>query len=127
MEQEALLAVKSYRKDLNGGEIEKINSWISDSFIGYFGYYNDKDYEIYRGEDYRMDNVETLKNYEGKQPYWKYIDLTYNLRGDDELILSSIIEFYLKKQKVATALAMEVFKKEENEWKLYRQHMESYE
>jgi hypothetical protein len=127
MKQEALLAVQAYRKDLNEGNIEKINSWISDSFIGYFGYYNDKEYEIYRGEEYRLDNIETLKNYEGKQPFWKYIDLTHNLRTSDELILSSILEFYLENQKVATALAMEIFKKEKNGWQLFRQHMESYE
>lgn len=126
MIQEALNAVHDYRKDLNAGGIEKINNWISDHFIGYFGYYDDKEFEIYRGNAYRLDNSNTLKNYEGKNPYWKYIDLTHNLRAADEIILSSILEFYLFEEKVATALVMEVFKKEAGEWKLFRQHMERY-
>ncbi|MFS0865045.1 hypothetical protein [Fredinandcohnia sp. 179-A 10B2 NHS] len=42
------------------------------------------------------------------------------------MILSSIVTFYLSGEKAATALAMEIFKKEENGWKLYRQHMERY-
>lgn len=126
MIQEALNAVDNYRKNLNIGSIEEINTWISDDFIGYFGYYTDKDFEIYRADSYKLSNIETLKSYEGKNPYWKYIDLTHNLRTHDEIILSSILEFYLFEEKVATALAMEVFKKESGEWKLYRQHMERY-
>ncbi len=35
MENEAIRAVEEYRKDLNAGNIEKINSWVSDDFIGY--------------------------------------------------------------------------------------------
>lgn len=126
MIQETLNVVYDYRKDLNEGNIEKINKWISDDFIGYFGYYTDKDYEIYRAKSYKQGNVETIKGYEGKRPYWKYTDLTHNLRTNDEVILSSIVEFYLQEEKVATALAMEVFKKESGIWKLYRQHMERY-
>ncbi|MEH7225395.1 DUF4440 domain-containing protein [Bacillus sp. JJ1566] len=126
MFQEALNAVYDYRKDLNEGNIEKINAWISDDFIGYFGYYTDKEFEIYRVDSYKLSNIETIKSYEGKSPYWKYTDLTHNLRSPDELILSSIVEFYFQEEKVATALAMEVFKKESGVWKLFRQHMERY-
>ncbi|MDR4889791.1 DUF4440 domain-containing protein [Fredinandcohnia sp. QZ13] len=126
MIQEALDAVYEYRNDLNEGNIDKINAWISDDFIGYFGYYADKEFEIYRADSYKLDNIETIKGYEGKSPYWKYTDLTHNLRTDDEIIFSSIVEFYLQEEKVATALAMEVFKKESGGWKLFRQHMESY-
>ncbi|MEH7236861.1 DUF4440 domain-containing protein [Bacillus sp. JJ1562] len=126
MNQEALNAVYDYRKDLSEGNLEKINAWISDDFIGYFGYYSDKEYEIYRADSYKLDNIETVKGYEGKNPYWIYTDLAHSLRTDDEIILSSIVAFYLQEKKVATALAMEVFKKESGGWKLYRQHMERY-
>ncbi|WP_439876047.1 DUF4440 domain-containing protein [Bacillus mycoides] len=126
MRNEALHAVEEYRKDLNAGNIEKINSWVSNDFIGYFGYYSDRDYEVYRGDTYKEDNIETLKSYEGQSPYWKYKDLTHNLRMENELILSAIVEFYLQDKKVASVLAMEVFKKEIDGWKLYRQHMERY-
>ncbi|MED0973164.1 DUF4440 domain-containing protein [Bacillus paramycoides] len=106
--------------------VEKINSWVSDDFIGYFGYYSDRDYEVYRGDTYKEDNIETLKSYEGQKPYWKYKDLTHSLRMENELILSAIVDFYLQDKKVASVLAMEVFKKEMDGWKLYRQHMERY-
>lgn len=127
MGNEALKAVFDYRKVLNSGDVQKINEWISDDFVGYFGYYSDRDYEIYRGEAYRLDNLETFKGYEGKEPYWHYNDLTSNLRSSNELILSSIVDFYLQKEKVASALTVEVFKREANGWKLFRQHMERYE
>lgn len=127
MKDEASIAVIEYRKDLNEGDVEKINEWISNDFIGYFGYYPDKDYEIYRGESYRLDNIETFKEYRGKKPYWHYIDLTSNLRSPNELIVSSIVDFYLSEDKVASVLSLEVFKKESDQWKLYRQHMERYE
>lgn len=126
MENEAIRAVEEYRKDLNAGNIEKINSWVSDDFIGYFGYYSDKDYEVYRGDTYKEDNIEILKSYEGQKPYWEYKDLTHSLRTENELILSAIVDFYLQDKKVASVLAMEVFKKEMDGWKLYRQHMERY-
>ncbi|MGN4422958.1 hypothetical protein ACTFQN_03680 [Bacillus cereus group sp. MYBK30-1] len=45
---------------------------------------------------------------------------------ENELILSAIVDFYLQDKKVASVLAMEVFKKEMDGWKLYRQHMERY-
>ncbi|TPV47148.1 DUF4440 domain-containing protein [Bacillus dicomae] len=126
MMNEALYAIEEYRKELNAGNIEKINNWVSDNFIGYFGYYSDRDYEVYRGDTYKEDNIETLKSYEGQNPYWKYKDLTHSLRKENELVLSSIVDFYLHDKKVASVLAMEVFKKEIDGWKLYRQHMERY-
>ncbi|MHC0036915.1 DUF4440 domain-containing protein [Pseudoneobacillus sp. C159] len=126
MLNEALLAVKEYREVLNSGKIDQIKQWVSDDFIGYFGYYTDRDYEVYRGSEYKEDNIATFKAYEGKNPFWQYNDLTQNLRTPSELIISSILEFYLSGIKVATVLAMEVFKKEAGEWKLFRQHMERY-
>jgi hypothetical protein len=126
MINEGLKAVKEYRTVLNTGNAEEINKWISDEFIGYFGYYEDRDYEIYRSEQYRLDNIETFKMYEGKNPWWEFRDLTQSLREENELILSSIIDFYLLQQKVASALAVEVFRKENGVWKLFRQHMEKY-
>ncbi|MGN7359534.1 DUF4440 domain-containing protein [Paenibacillus sp. SAF-054] len=126
MFNEAIAAVAEYRKVINEGTAEEINEWISDDFIGYFGYYQDKDYAIYRGEHYRTDNTETLALYEGKNPHWEYTDLTLNMREDHELVLSAIVDFSLQGRKVASALAMEVFRKEQGAWKLYRQHMEKY-
>ncbi|MFT4416437.1 DUF4440 domain-containing protein [Fredinandcohnia humi] len=126
METEALEAVKRYRDVLNKGTVFEVNEWISNDFVGYFGYYNDRDYEVYTGESYKKGNIETLQSYEGKNPYWEYKDVTYNLRSENEIILSSIVTFYLSGKQAATALAMEIFKKEESGWKLYRQHMERY-
>lgn len=126
MLQEALNAIEQYRNVLNTGTVFEVNEWISDNFIGYFGYYHDRDYEIYRGESYKLDNIETFKAYEGKNPLWSYSDLTHSLRSPDEVILSSIVDFYLSNTKVASAMAIEVFKKESGGWKLYRQHMERY-
>jgi hypothetical protein len=126
MLQEALNAIDQYRKVLNTRTVYEVNDWISDNFIGYFGYYHDRDYEIYRAESYKLDNIETLKAYEGKNPCWSYNDLTHNMRSPDEIIISSIVDFYLSDSKIASALAIEVFKKESGKWKLYRQHMERY-
>ncbi|MBT2683801.1 DUF4440 domain-containing protein [Bacillus sp. ISL-37] len=126
MLNEGLNAVKDYRKLLNTGKVREINKWISDDFIGYFGYYEDREYEVYHGEQYRLDNIETFKMYEEKKPSWVYNDLTHSLREENELILSSIVDFYFSEQKVASALAVEVFRKENSGWKLFRQHMEKY-
>ncbi|RTR35162.1 DUF4440 domain-containing protein [Robertmurraya yapensis] len=126
MLEEALLAVEKYRDVLNSGNAHEVNKWISDDFIGYFGYYADRDYEIYRGEAYKFGNVETIGAYKDKNAKWVYQDLTRNMRTENELILSAIVDFYFSDQKVASALAMEVFKCEEGSWKLFRQHMERY-
>jgi len=123
---EALKAVEEYRKVLNSNDVNEVNKWISNDFIGYFGYYNDRDYEIYHGESYKLSNVETFESYQGQNSQWEYTDLTSNLRSENEIILSSIIDFYLSGEKVASALAMEILKKEQDGWKLYRQHMERY-
>ncbi|HWL24622.1 MAG TPA: DUF4440 domain-containing protein [Ureibacillus sp.] len=126
MLNEAIKAVEEYRSILNQGDVHEVNKWISDDFIGYFGYYNDRDYEIYNGKSYKESNVETLNSYKGKSPTWDYQDLTKNLRSETEIILSSIVTFSQSGEKVATALCIEIFKKELDEWKLYRQHMERY-
>jgi hypothetical protein len=126
MEDEALKAVGEYRSVLNNGDVNEVNTWISDDFIGYFGYYNDRDYELYSGDSYKSSNIDTFNSFKGKSPYWEYNNLTHNLRSENEIILSSIINFYLSGDKVASALAMEIYKKEPGGWKLYRQHMERY-
>ena len=126
MINEAIKAVEEYRSILNSGKVNEVNRWISDNFIGYFGYYNDKDYELYNGESYKKSNLETFNFYAGKSPHWEYNDITKNLRSDNEIILSSVINFYLTREKVASALTIEIFKKESDGWKLYRQHMERY-
>ncbi|MEO4054750.1 DUF4440 domain-containing protein [Solibacillus sp. CAU 1738] len=126
MKNEALLAVKNYRDDLNKCDVEKINAWVSDDFLGYFGYYSDVDYIVYTGKEYRKDNIDTINGYQNQEAYWEYYDFTSNLRTPNELINSSKVDFYLKGQKVASVLAMEVFRKEQDGWKLYRQHMEKY-
>ncbi|MCM3575356.1 DUF4440 domain-containing protein [Mesobacillus subterraneus] len=126
MLNEALKAVEEYRNVLNSNDVNEVNKWISKDFIGYFGYYNDRDYEVYTGASYKLSNVETFESYQGKNPQWQYTDLTSNLRSENEIILSSIIDFYFSGKKVASALAIEIFKKEQEGWKLYRQHMERY-
>ncbi|WP_232423533.1 MULTISPECIES: DUF4440 domain-containing protein [Bacillus] len=126
MKEEALLAVQEYRNDLNTCDVIKINAWVSDEFLGYFGYYSDVDFIVYTGEEYREDNIETFSNYVNQEAYWEYYDFTSSLRSQNELINSSKVDFYLKGKKVASVLAMEVFKKEQDGWKLYRQHMERY-
>ncbi|GIO32363.1 MULTISPECIES: DUF4440 domain-containing protein [Paenibacillus] len=126
MFDEAIAAVEAYRRVINEGTAEEVNAWISDDFIGYFGYYPDRDYEVYRSEHYKTDNLETLAMYEGKEPHWEYSDLARNMRTENELILSAIVNFSLHGKQVASVLAMEVFRKEQGEWKLYRQHMEKY-
>ncbi|WP_251041117.1 DUF4440 domain-containing protein [Bacillus sp. ISL-45] len=103
-----------------------MNKWISSEFIGYFGYYNDRDYEVYNGDSYKRSNIETFESYKGQNPQWQYTDLTRNFRSENEIIYSTIIDFYLSGEKVARALAIEIFKKEQEGWKLYRQHMERY-
>src|SRR5690625_2177671 len=126
MLNKAVKAVEEYRYDLNNSDVNKVNQWVSDDFIGYFGYYNDRDYEVYNGDSYKKSNVETINSFKGKNPKWKYNDLTHSLRSENEIILSSIINFYLSGEKVASSLTLEIFKKEEGGWKLYRQHMERY-
>lgn len=126
MFDDAIAAIEEYRRVINEGTVEEVNAWISDDFIGYFGYYPDRDYEVYRSEHYKADNIETLAMYEGKQPHWEYVDLTRNMRSDNELIVSAIVNFSLQGTKVASVLAMEVYRKEQGAWKLYRQHMEKY-
>lgn len=126
MLNKAIKAIEEYRYDLNNSDVNKVNQWVSDDFIGYFGYYNDRDYEVYNGDSYKRSNVETINSFKGKNPKWEYNDLTHSLRSENEIILSSIINFYLSGEKVASSLTIEIFKKEEGEWKLYRQHMERY-
>ncbi|MFJ8067153.1 DUF4440 domain-containing protein [Psychrobacillus sp. NPDC096426] len=126
MVSKAIKAVEEYRSVLNNRDVNEVNKWISNDFIGYFGYYNDRDYEVYNGDSYKKSNVETFNSYKGKNPQWEYNDLTHNLRSENEIIFSSIINFYLSGEKVASALALEIFKKERDGWKLYRQHMERY-
>ncbi len=126
MLNKAIKAIEEYRYDLNNSNVNKVNQWVSDDFIGYFGYYNDRDYEVYNGDSYKRSNVETINSFKGKNPKWEYNDLTHSLRSENEIILSSIINFYLSGEKVASSLTIEIFKKEEGEWKLYRQHMERY-
>lgn len=126
MLNEAIKAVEEYRSVLNTNDVKEVNKWISNEFIGYFGYYNDRDYEVYNGDSYKQSNIETFESYKGQSPQWQYKDLTRNLRSEKEIILSTIIDFYLNGEKVASALAMEILKKEQGGWKLYRQHMERY-
>ena len=126
MVSEAIKAVEECRSVLNNIDVNEVNKWISNDFIGYFGYYNDRDYEVYNGDSYKKSNVETFNSYKGKNPQWEYNDLTHNLRSENEIVFSSIINFYLSGEKVASALALEIFKKERDGWKLYRQHMERY-
>lgn len=126
MLNEALKAVEEYRKVLNSNDVNEVNTWISNEFVGYFGYYNDRDYEVYDGDSYKSSNIETFESYIGQNPQWQYTDLTSNLRSENEIIFSSIIDFYLSGKKLASALAIEIFKKEQGVWKLYRQHMERY-
>jgi hypothetical protein len=123
---EALKAVEEYRKVLNSNDVNEVNKWISNEFVGYFGYYNDRDYEVYNVDSYKRSNIETFASYKGQNPQWQYTDLTSNLRSENEIIFSSMIDFYLSGKKLASALAIEIFKKEQGVWKLYRQHMERY-
>lgn len=48
-------------------------------------------------------------------------------RTENELTISAAVNFSLHGKQVASVLAMEVFRKEQGEWKLYRQHMEKYD
>ncbi|GAK02100.1 hypothetical protein JCM19037_307 [Geomicrobium sp. JCM 19037] len=124
--EEVWQAVEVFHKDMNSGDVERINAWVSEAFVGYFGYYDDVAYRIYNGEEYREDNIQTFQSYEGKRVEFRYTDMKSSLRKPDELILTATIDFHLDRQLLTTVLAVEVFKKEQAGWMLYRQHMEHF-
>ncbi|HET7579583.1 MAG TPA: DUF4440 domain-containing protein, partial [Bacillales bacterium] len=95
MLKEALEGVKSFRRLMHEGTAAEQNELIADDFFAVFSSGRDASYEAYNAEQYREGNREALKQYEGKNPCWDYRDLGSGMRSDNEIIVSSHIDFSL--------------------------------
>ncbi|HET7578410.1 MAG TPA: hypothetical protein VFK33_03940, partial [Bacillales bacterium] len=62
----------------------------------------------------------------GKNPCWDYRDLGSGMRSDNEIIVSSHIDFSLNKRLMMSAFCTEIYRREEGVWKIVRQYMEKY-
>ncbi|HEU5140541.1 MAG TPA: DUF4440 domain-containing protein [Bacillales bacterium] len=127
MLQQALESVKTFRGLMNEGNISEHNRRITDDFFAVFSMGDDSSFETFNAEQYREGNLEAGKAYEGRSPFWEYKNLGSGVRSDNEIIISSQIDFYLNKRLIKMAFCTEIYRKEEGVWKLVRQYMEKYD
>ncbi|HEX7064354.1 MAG TPA: hypothetical protein VF199_04740 [Bacillales bacterium] len=126
MLKEALTGVRSFRRLMNEGKIAEHNKRVTDDFFAVFSMGDDSSFETLNAEQYRDGSLEAAGAYEEKNPCWDYRDLGSGIRSDNEIIVSSQIDFYLNKRLIKKAFCTEIYRKEEEVWKLARQYMEKY-
>lgn len=124
--EETLSSVRKCRELMNEGKVEEINRRITDDFIAVFSSTEPQGFNTFNAEQYREGNIQALQSYEGKKPHWKFEDLEAKVRSDHEIVVSSKVTFSLNEQPYMHALCMEIYRYENNEWKLARQYMEKY-
>jgi hypothetical protein len=127
MLEKAMEGIKYYRKQMNDCNFTEVNRLVADDFFAVFSLGKERSFEIYHAEDYRNGNLEVAKLYEGKQPIWDYKDLEIGKLSDDEVIVSSKIDFYLEGVLKMHALCTEIYRYEAPDWKHVRQYMEKYQ
>ncbi|MFC4618232.1 hypothetical protein ACFO4N_05755 [Camelliibacillus cellulosilyticus] len=122
----AIEGIRYYREQMNKENVADINRLVADDFFAVFSLGKNRNIETYDAEHYRSGNLEVFKLYEGKNPVWDYTDFQLGQRFDDEVIVSSQIDFFLDGHLLMKALCTEVYREESGEWKLARQYMEKF-
>jgi hypothetical protein len=119
--------VVEIREMMNEGRITELNALVSDDFFAVFSLGKPGAYEIYDAKVYRQGNIDANQYYSGKNPRWDYTDFSFGMRDDTEFVISSAIDFSLNGELVKNALVTEVYRFEQNQWKLARQYVEKYQ
>jgi hypothetical protein len=123
---QAMTSVIEIREMMNQGRITELNSLVSGDFFSVFSLGKIGEYETYDAESYRQGNIDANEYYSGKNPRLDYTDFSSGMRGETEFIISSAIDFSLNGELKMKALVTEVYRLEQDRWKLARQYMEKY-
>lgn len=123
---EPMPSVIEIREMMNQGRITELNSLVSDDFFSVFSLGKVGEYETYDAKLYRQGNIDANEYYSGKNPRWDYTDFSSGMRGETEFIISSAIDFSLNGELKMKALVTEVYRLEQDQWRLVRQYMEKY-
>lgn len=121
--------IAKHRQLMNEGRVNESNQQVSDRYFGVFCLAKSGTYETYHAQEIREGNVTADRYYRKEQqktPYWHYTDLEIGMRGDDECVVSSRIDFTLDGELIMHALVTEVYALEYGQWMLLRQYMEKY-
>lgn len=114
------------REMMNQGRITELNALVSDDFFAVFSLGKPGEYETYDAKVYRQGNIDANEYYSGKNPRWDYTDFSSGMRDDTEFVISSAIDFSVNSELQMKALVTEVYRLEQEQWKLVRQYMEKY-
>lgn len=119
-------AVIEIREMMNQGRITELNALVTDDFFSVFSLGKVGEYETYDAKAYRQGNIDANEYYSGKSPRWGYTDFSSGMRDQTEFVISSAIDFSLNGELKIKALVIEVYRLEQNQWKLARQYMEKH-
>ncbi|WP_404451766.1 nuclear transport factor 2 family protein [Virgibacillus necropolis] len=122
-----LKKVEHFHQLQNNGRAAEMNQLVSDDFFASFSLGHDSSFHTYNANEYRSGNLQAEKIYEGKRPRWEYCILGSGIRSDNEFVVSAHIDFYLDHELIKRAFCTEVYRKEQEKWKLLRQYMEKYD
>ncbi len=128
-EADARMAIEAQRRRMNEGAVEDVNRRISDRYFGVFCLASAGSYETYNAQQIREGNLASDRYYRQelkKTPIWNYTDLEIGMRGDNECVIASRIDFTLDGDLIMHALVTEVYAFENGDWMLARQYMEKY-
>jgi len=123
---EALKSVSFIRELMNQENAAEANRRITEDFFAVFSSAGQNGFDTFYAGQYREGCIQALQSYEGKNPHWHYEDLEAKMRSDDELLVTSKVIFSLNRTPFMHALCMEIYRREQDEWKLARQYMEKY-
>lgn len=119
-------AVTDFRDLMNQGRIDETNALVTNDFFAVFSLGKAGEFETYDAIQYRHGNMEANQYYTGKNPHWRYTDLSWGMRDEAEFIISSTIDFTLGGDLIMKALVTEVYRLDGERWMLARQYMEKY-
>ncbi len=105
-------ATRQHREAMNRGDLETVNSGISDRYLGVFCLGTAGAHEIYNAQEIRDGNASADHYYRQelkKVPQWAYTDWEWGCRGDSECVVSSRIDFSLDGDVIMHALVTEVY------------------
>ena len=115
--------LKDYFKSWNEGFIskngDKIRSYMSKNFVGYWAHSNLEQPEVY---DHNYDINEVLKQTDNAEKSFETLSITNRKNGLEFLVLGK--ETNLINGEPYTAQCMFVWRNEENKWKLLREYIE---
>ena len=115
--------LKDYFKSWNEGFIskngDKIRSYMSEKFVGYWAHSNLEQPEVYY---HNYDINEVLKQTDNAEKSFETVSITNRKNGLEFLVLGK--ETNLINGEPYTAQCMFVWRNEENKWKLLREYIE---